>query len=191
MITSGTSNDVRILLEDGEILANKDVLCARSDYFSTMFSNNNQVRFVEGETNKVDMSHCSKVIMEKIIKYFFSGDMILHDLCLPDLVKMLNMTSMMMMDDTHSFIKDYVLELIPDSGVNSACLPELVISLMLTKNFGLDEIKEALVQELFMSFELERCFSHSRGCSEFRGLQDVAGKSRQRNFPPQPTRGRR
>ena len=40
MITSGTSNDVKILLEDGEeITANKDVLCARSDYFSTMFSN--------------------------------------------------------------------------------------------------------------------------------------------------------
>ena len=89
MITSGTSNDVRILLEDGEeITANKDVLCARSDYFSTMFRNNNQVSFVEGETNKVDMGHCSKVIMVKIIKYLFSGDMILHDLCLPDLVKM-------------------------------------------------------------------------------------------------------
>ena len=88
MITSGTSNDVNILLEDGEILANKDVLCARSDYFSTMFRNNNQVSFVEGETNMVDMGHCNKVVMEKIIKYLFSGDMILHDLCLPDLVKM-------------------------------------------------------------------------------------------------------
>ena len=108
MITSGTSNDVKILLEDGEeITANKDVLCARSDYFSTMFRNNNQVSFVEGETNMVDMGHCNKVVMEKIIKYLFSGDMILHDLCLPDLVKMVNMTSMMMMDDLHGFIKDY------------------------------------------------------------------------------------
>ena len=35
MTTSGTSNDVKIVLEDGEILANKDVLCARSEYFST------------------------------------------------------------------------------------------------------------------------------------------------------------
>ena len=89
MITSGTSNDVRILLEDGEeILANKDVLCARSDYFATMLSNYKDVQFVEGETNKVDMVHCSKIIMEKIIKYLFSGDMELHDLTLPNLVKM-------------------------------------------------------------------------------------------------------
>ena len=153
MITSGTSNDVKILLEDGEILANKDVLCARSDYFSTMFSSNNQVKFVEGETNTIDMSHCSKIVMDRLIKYLFSGDMTLHDLCLPDLVKMMNMTSMMMMEDTYNFIKDYILELIPDSGVNCACLPDLVISLILAKNFGLDEIREALVHELFMSLK--------------------------------------
>ena len=37
MITDGTSNDVRILLKDEEeITANIDVLCAQSDYFSTM-----------------------------------------------------------------------------------------------------------------------------------------------------------
>ena len=95
MITNGTSNDVKILLEDGEILANKDVLCARSDYFATMFSYNNQVSFVEGETNKVDMVHCTKVIMQKIINYLFSGDMSIHDLNLPDIVKMMNMTSVM------------------------------------------------------------------------------------------------
>ena len=40
MISSGTSNDVKIVVEDGEILANKDVLSVRSDYFATMFSNN-------------------------------------------------------------------------------------------------------------------------------------------------------
>ena len=38
MLTNGTSNDVKIVLEDGNILANKDVLCARSEYFSTMSS---------------------------------------------------------------------------------------------------------------------------------------------------------
>ena len=155
MITSGTSNDVKILLEDGEILANKDVLCARSDYFSTMFSNSkdNQVNFLEGETKKVDMGHCSKVIMEKIIKYLFSGDMKLHDLRLPELVKMANTTSMMLLDDIYESIKEYVLEIVPDSGENCAFLPDLVNSLMLAVNFGLDELREALVHELFMSLK--------------------------------------
>ena len=153
MITNGTSNDVKILLEDGEILANKDVLCARSDYFSTMFSNNNQVRFVEGETNKVDMTHCSKVVMEKIIKYLFSGDMELHDLSLPDLVKMLNIATMMMLEDIHQDIKEFVLEIIPDSGEDCAILPQLISTLMLAENFKFEDIKEALVHELFMNLK--------------------------------------
>ena len=87
MMTKGTSNDVKIVLEDGEIHANKDVLCARSDYFATMLSNE-EVKFMEAETKTVDMGYCSKIIMEKIIKYLFSGDMTLHDLSLPDLLKM-------------------------------------------------------------------------------------------------------
>ena len=37
MITNGTSNDVKIVLKDGEISANKDVLSARSNYFATNF----------------------------------------------------------------------------------------------------------------------------------------------------------
>ena len=156
MITSGTSNDVKIVLEDGEILANKDVLCARSEYFSTMFSNNNmdnQVKFMEGKTNKVDMGHCSKVIMDKIIKYLFSGDMKLHDMSLPDLVKITHMTSMMLLNDVSELIKEYVLEIVPDSAVNCAYLPDLLHSLMLAVNFGLDELREALLHELFISLK--------------------------------------
>ena len=83
MVTSGSSNDVKIVLEDGEVFANKDVLSARSDYFATMFSSKNEFKFIEGENNKVVMSHCSKIIMDKIIKFLFSGDMYLHDLSLP------------------------------------------------------------------------------------------------------------
>ena len=63
MLERGSLNDVKIVLSDGEIFANKDILMARSEYFATMFSNK---KFKEGETDSVDMSHCSKAIMEKI-----------------------------------------------------------------------------------------------------------------------------
>ena len=65
MLSGGTSNDIKIVLEDGEIFANKDVLSSQSDYFATMFSNHN-VKFIEGETNIVNLNYCSKKIMEKI-----------------------------------------------------------------------------------------------------------------------------
>ena len=108
---------------------------------------------MEGETNKVDMSHCSKIVMEKIIKYFFSGDMELHDLSLPDLVKMLNIATMMMLEDIHQDIKEFVLEIIPDSGEDCAILPQLISTLMLAENFKFEDIKEALVHELFMNLK--------------------------------------
>ena len=68
MIQIGSLNDIKIKLSDGEIVANKDILMARSEYFKTMFNN----KFIESQTNCVDMRHCSKVIMDKIVNYFFS-----------------------------------------------------------------------------------------------------------------------
>ena len=56
-----------------------------------------EVRAIDG-TKAVDMGYCSKIIMERIIKYLFSGDIITSDLSLPNLVKMMNMSSMMMLD---------------------------------------------------------------------------------------------
>lgn len=147
MITGGTSNDVKIVLNDGEIVANKDVLSARSDYFATMFSN--KTKFIEGKTKHVAFNHCSKAVMEKIIQYLFSGSVQLHDLSLSDLVTMMNMTTMMLLDDLKGDIQHYLLEVIPKSGVNCGILPELVESLILAEQFNLDTIKKTLLLELF------------------------------------------
>ena len=130
MLTSGTSNDVKIVLSDGEIQANKDVLSAQSDYFATMFRDN---KFIEGEKNSVDFPHCSKNIMEKIVKYLFSGEMTLHDMTLSDLVTMLNMTTMMMLVALKDDIQRHLLDIIPKSGEDGDALPELVKSLMLAE----------------------------------------------------------
>ena len=53
MLQRGSTNDVKIRLSDGEIVANKDILMARSEYFATMFSNN---KYVEGETSLVNVA---------------------------------------------------------------------------------------------------------------------------------------
>ena len=139
MITSGTSNDVKFVLKDGEILANRDVLSARSDYFATMFSNS-EVKFIEGETNTVRFTHCNKSIMEKIVKYFFSGDMKLQDMSLSDLVMMMNMTTMMMLVALKDDIQRHLLDIIPKSGEDGDALPELVKSLMLAEQLKLDAV---------------------------------------------------
>ena len=91
MLEVGSSNDVKVVLEDGEILANKDILSARCDYFATCFSNK-ETKFIEGETNSVDMSHCSKAVMDKIITFLFIGDVELHDLSVVELHQILEGT---------------------------------------------------------------------------------------------------
>jgi len=149
MLTSGTSNDVKLVLSDGEILANKDVLSAQSDYFATMF-NNNKVKFIEGETNTVNFLHCNKNIMEKIVKYLFSGEMTLYDMSLSDLVTMLNMTTMMMLVALKDDIQKHLLNIIPRIEES---WDELVKSLMLAEQLKLDTIKTALVRELYKSLD--------------------------------------
>ena len=85
MLERGSLQDVKIKLSDGEIVANKDILMARSDYFATMFNNNS---FVEGKNNSVEMSHCSKAIMEKIVKYLFGGKVTFEDFPLAQLLEL-------------------------------------------------------------------------------------------------------
>ena len=152
MIAKGSSNDVRIVLKDGEISANKDVLSARCPFFATCFSNS-EVKFIEGETNSVTFDHCNKNVMEKIIQYLFSGDMTLYDISLADLLKMMNMTKMMMIDDLLEEIEKFVLKHITDCGLNYGSLPELVYGLMLAEQFKLEAIKDELVHELFRSLK--------------------------------------
>ena len=152
MLKKESLNDVRIILEDGEIRANKDVLSARSDYFATMFSNK-EYKFIEGGTNTVSMDFCKKAVMEKIIHYLFSGDMNFHNLSLPLLIEMMNVSSMMMLDELLVSIMELVLRLVPDSGVNCGFLPELVEGLMLAEQFKLETIKDAIVKELFLSLK--------------------------------------
>ena len=66
---------------------------------------------------------------------------------------MVNITSMMMLDDLKADIEQYILEIIPRSGENYGSLPQLVESLMLAEQFKLDTIKKAIFQELFLSLD--------------------------------------
>ena len=72
MLEKGSSNDVTIVLEDGEVRANKDILVARCPYFATMFSNQN---FLEGQNNIVKMMNVQKEPMERVLKFIFSDNM--------------------------------------------------------------------------------------------------------------------
>ena len=151
MLSGGTSNDIKIVLEDGEIFANKDVLSSQSDYFATMFSNHN-VKFIEGETNIVNLNYCSKKIMEKIIKFLFTGEMSLLEMSVSDLVNMVNISRMMLLFALKDDVQKHLLKIIVGSSVeflDMDVFPELVKSLIIAENLNLDTIKTSLVRELY------------------------------------------
>ena len=101
----------------------------------------------------MDLSHCSKVIMQRIINYLFSGKIELQDLSLIELIKMMNIASMFLLDELLSGIQDYVLGYLPDTGVNCGSIPDLVEGLILAEQFQLESIKDALVLELYRSLK--------------------------------------
>ena len=153
MAKGGTTNDVKIILEDGEIFANKAILIARSDYFATMLSNSNKNQFVEGRTNSVDLSFCSKVVMEKIINYLFSGRMNLHELSVPNMINILNMAKMMLMDSLCERIETILSEFIFLDTEYPRIIPELINGVVLAERYNLVNVKNELCKSIALSLK--------------------------------------
>ena len=166
MLERGSLNDVKIKLSDGEIVANKDILIARSDYFATMFSNN---RFIEGETGSVDMRHSSKAVMEKIIKFLFGGAVIFDDLSLAQLLELSRLSGMLLLWTFQGRVDGYLqCEKIPDSGRNVENLPDLTSALKYADDNNLHDIEFWITEELHCG--LKAILSDAESCDSFKTL---------------------
>ena len=154
MLERGSTNDIKIKLRDGEIVANKDILMARSEYFATMLGNN---KFVEGETGSVDMSHCSKLVMEKIIKFLFSGEVSFDQMSLAHHLELIHMTDMMLLTEFKDRVEDFVVDKIESSVTPSEgtvqLFPELISGLRLADQYNLTKIKVTIINKLNNSFK--------------------------------------
>jgi len=151
MLEQGSLNNVTIKLRDGQIDANKDILMARSDYFATMFSNN---KFLEAETSSVDMSHCSKVVMEKIIKFLFCGEVTFRDFHFRQLLELSHMSEMMLLTKFKDKVDDYLLlDIIRGKGVDVKFLPELILGLKIAHEYNLSVIGRSIMQELYLNLK--------------------------------------
>ena len=161
LLERGSLNDVKIKLCDGEMFANKDILMARSDYFATMFSNN---KFIEGETCSVDMSHCSKAVMEIIIKMIFSGIVEYINLSMAQLLELSHMAEMMLFTKLKAEIDDHVknnldcyvknfISLYNSGERLEDCLPELISSLPIADQYNLLSFKLGIIKTVY--FELK------------------------------------
>jgi len=147
MLERGSLNDVKIKLSDGEITANKDILMARSDYFATMFSNN---KFIEGETSSVDMSHCSKAVMEKIVKFIFSGAVTFEDLSLAQLLELTHVSEMMLHNEFRDDVENYIFVTFDFHRVN---LSELILGLKIADTYNLAFLANFIKREVCLNLK--------------------------------------
>ena len=97
LLENGSSNDLTIILEDGELRANKDILMARCPYFATMLNNQN---FVESKTNTIKMMTGDKKTMMRVLRYIFSGDIeaLSNGLSLYHLIKLMDLSRLLLLD---------------------------------------------------------------------------------------------
>ena len=102
MLSQGSSNDVRIILSDGEITANKDVLAAQCEYFAANFRWKERTK---DSSDNIDNTDCSKGVMERIIKYLFTGTIKYKDLELMQLLELLNQVRKMLLRDRRALSK--------------------------------------------------------------------------------------
>ena len=106
MLSEGSSNDVRIILSDGEIMANKDVLAAQCLYFAANFRFKEQT---QNDLDHIEITECSKEVMERIIKYLFTGSIKFKDLGLLQLLELLNQVrKMLLKGDLQDIIRSYI-----------------------------------------------------------------------------------
>ena len=84
-------NDVKIILDDGEIEASKFVLAARSEYFKKMF--NDAHRFKESQENAVTIPY-KRIVMNKVIEYLY-----VDGLALVEVFEYLDLLRLMMLEE--------------------------------------------------------------------------------------------
>ena len=99
-------NDVVIILDDGQVEANKDLLSVRSDYFARSFNN---PKFLESQSKSITMKGCTEAAMKALKNYIYTGEMDLMEFSLPTLLRIMNFSRQILIeDDLYNSIEAYV-----------------------------------------------------------------------------------
>lgn len=152
MLRQGSSNDVRLKLSDGEITANKDVLAARSEYFAANFR---WIEETKDQSNIIEIKDCSQEVMERIIKYLFTGTIKYKNLGLLKLLELVNQVRKLLLKDElqyriESYIRDVVLSpgsLVKVGYLNSSGL-NLIRGLQYADKFVIDGVRNRILARL-------------------------------------------
>jgi len=147
MLSQGSFNDVRIILSDGEIKANKDVLAARCEYFAANFRWKKETK---DESDYIEIIECSKEVMERIIKYLFSGSIKYKDLGLLQLLELVNQVrKLLLKSDLQILIKSYIVkDMLSFASIKHlrTKYEDIIRGLQYADKFSLDGIRDFILR---------------------------------------------
>ena len=98
--------DVKFVASDGDVPANKTILTIRSQYFRSMFSDNNN--FVESQTGVVKMPY-SKSVVEKVVYYLYSGKINCEDLLLGSQLELMDMLNLINLPEVFWVVEEVTI----------------------------------------------------------------------------------
>ena len=146
VLRQGSQNDVTIICMDGEIFANKDILCLRSEYFRVMFSCNMK----ETMNRVVNMKHTTKRAMKIVIEYIFTGRLRTRwdesdEEIIQTFLEILNTSRIMMLDNLYTQLEAIITAMLPEKIKN---LEDLVQGWILVEKYQLDAVREIFLRHV-------------------------------------------
>ena len=145
MLNKGSPNDVRILLRDGEITANKDVLAARCEYFAANFRWKEETK---DDSDIVEITDCSKKVMERIIQYLFTGSIKFKDLGILQLLELFNQVrKLLLKSDLLVLIESYMKDMLVSTirSQSNTKYAEIILALQNADKFALEGVSREFI----------------------------------------------
>ena len=100
-------NDVTIVLNNGELKANKVILCATSKFFYEAFHVKSDSKALSTSSVKVN---ATKEAMEMVLKYLYTGKMKFDDLNFREYLDLLSLLRAMEMNEVFIKIQHHVID---------------------------------------------------------------------------------
>ena len=106
MLEDDSYHDVTIVCDNGEVKANKVILCASSNYFAGVF-NNNVIKSEDANSIPVPST---KDTMELVIKYLHTGKMEYKDFTLKEILDLLKLLEFMGEENLFSAVEGFTVD---------------------------------------------------------------------------------
>ena len=151
VLRHGSRNNITIICMDGEVTANKDILCLRSEYFRVMFS----CDMKETMEGVVNMKHTHKRAMEIVVEYIFTGILKTKwdesdEEIIQTFLEVLNTSRVMMLEKLLSQLETVFAAMLPQKINN---LEDLVQGWILVEKYQLDAVREIFLRHVVINLK--------------------------------------